>query len=365
MAVFSSDAHATARAFDPSRLSMARELAGLRGRELADAVGLAPAAVSRYELGQLHPDPCTLARCADHLGVRVGFFAQGRPHLRLDTAHAHFRSLHATTAAQRAQALAHVELLWELTTALDEVAGLPAADLSCQHDGPERAAHAVRRAWGVETGPVPHLVRAVEARGVVVSRLPAAVGANVGVFSCALPDRPVIVLTEREDPLRQRFSVAHELGHLLLHPDAAPGSREHESAADAFAAEFLTPAEEIAGTFPLRADLDAVKELADAYGISVTALAARARGLGLMTDAAHRRLLTELAKRGWRAAEPVRGEYPGEQPNLLCRAMVLAEEHGVDVPALAVRLRVDIATLRGLTGFTERHESTPRTLRLV
>ncbi|WP_063766509.1 helix-turn-helix domain-containing protein [Allokutzneria albata] len=361
----SSDAPAPAPAFDPARLSMARELAGLRGPELAEAVGLTPAAVSRYELGQLRPDPCTLARCADRLGVRVGFFAPGRPHLRLDTAHAHFRSLCAIGAAERAQALAHVELLWEVANALDEVAELPAVDLGCHHDGPERTAHAIRGACGVETGPVQHLVRALEARGVVVTRLPATAGTNVGAFSCALPDRPVIVLTEREDPLRQRFSVAHELGHLLLHPDAAPGCRVHESEADAFAAEFLTPAEEIAGTFPLNAELDAVKELADAYGVSVKALAARARGLGLMTDAAHRRLLTAFAKRGWRTAEPVGGEYPGEQPNLLCRAMVRAAEHGVDLAALAVRLRVDTATLRGLIGFTERHEDAPRTLRLV
>ncbi|GAA4015768.1 XRE family transcriptional regulator [Allokutzneria multivorans] len=357
------DAHATASGFDPARLAMARALAGLRARELAEAAGLAPAAVSRIELGQLRPDPSVLARCAERLGVQVDFFAPGRPHLRLDTARAHFRSLRATTAAKRAQALAHVELLWEVTTALEEVVGLPTADLTGQHDSPERAAHAVRAAWGVESGPVPDLVRSLEAHGVVVSRLP--VQAAVGVFSCVLPERPTIVLTERENPLRQRFSVAHELGHLVLHPDPAPGSRVHESEADAFAAEFLMPAEEIAGTFPLHAGLDAVKELADAYGVTAAALAARGRALGLMTDAAHRRLLTALAKRGWRTAEPVDREHLGERPNLLCRAVVLAAEHGVDLAALAVRLRVDTATLRGLTGFTERPESAPRRLRLV
>ncbi|WP_168200633.1 ImmA/IrrE family metallo-endopeptidase [Allokutzneria sp. NRRL B-24872] len=357
------DAHASAGAFDPTRLAMARALAGLRARELAEAVGLAPTAVARIELGQLRPDPSVLARCADRLGVQVGFFAPGRPHLRLDTAHAHFRSLRATTAAKRAQALAHVELLWEVTSALDEVVGLPPVDLDGQHDGPERAAHAVRRAWGAESGPVLDLVRTLEARGVVVSRLPQHVA--VGVFSCVLPERPMIVLAAPEDLLRQRFSVAHELGHLVLHPDAAPGSRVHESEADAFAAELLMPAEEIAGVFPLHADLDAVKELADAYGVTAASLAARGRALGLMTDAAHRRLLTALAKRGWRTAEPIDREHAGEHPNLLCRAVVLAAEHGVDLAALAVRLRVDNTTLRGLTGFTERTENARPKLRLV
>ncbi|MFB9904899.1 XRE family transcriptional regulator [Allokutzneria oryzae] len=359
------DAHAAARAFDPARLSMARELAGLRRHDLAEAIAGHAATISQYELGQARPTAETLERCAERLGVGVGFFSSGRPHLRLDTAHAHFRSLRATTAAQRGRALAHVELLWEVANALDGVVELPRIDLGLplglQHGDAAHNARAVRKAWGVHSGPVAHLVRNLESRGVVVSRLPSTIGTSVEAFSSALHGRPMIVLTEQQDALRQRFSVAHELGHLLLHPDAAPGSRKHESEADAFAAEFLMPAEEITETFPARADLTALKELSDSYGVSVSALAARGRSLGLLTDAAHRRLLTTITKLGWRTAEPVDREHSGERPELLSRAADLAGEHGLPLSALAVCLHVDVATLRGLVGFTEAR---PR-LRLV
>src|SRR5690349_3792648 len=107
------DAVAAARAFAPTRLTMARELAGMRKRELAEAIDRTSATVSQYELGQAGPGPETLLRCGKILDVPVSFFTAGRPQLRLDTAHAHFASLRASTAVARRHALAQVELLWE------------------------------------------------------------------------------------------------------------------------------------------------------------------------------------------------------------------------------------------------------------
>jgi Zn-dependent peptidase ImmA (M78 family) len=59
-------------------------------------------------------------------------------------------------------------------------------------------------------------------------------------------------LVSRRDPIRRsvavrsvyeyRFTCAHELGHLLMHPSPLPGDRQQEREADQFAAEFLTPA---------------------------------------------------------------------------------------------------------------------------
>ena len=57
-------------------------------------------------------------------------------------------------------------------------------------------------------------------------------------------------------------TAAHELGHLLLHGDAAPGDVIQEKEADAFAAEFLTPAEVIGPELPVRMDLKALERLA-------------------------------------------------------------------------------------------------------
>jgi Zn-dependent peptidase ImmA (M78 family)/DNA-binding XRE family transcriptional regulator len=359
------DAFAVARAFDPVRLTMARELAGLRKRELAEAIDRTAAAVSQYELGQSRPSGETLDRCARALAVPVGFFAAGRPHLRLDTAHAHFRSLRATTAVQRQQALAHVELLWEIIDQLDRVIELPTVDvglpLGMPHGDPASTARMTRKAWHLPTGPVVHLVRNLEARGIVITRIPAVDASTIDAFSAALHGRPLIALSGKGNPMRQRFSVAHELGHLLLHPDPAPGSGHHEREANSFAAELLMPAAELADRLPRAADVAALKELADGYGVSVAALAYRGKDLGVYGESTVRRVLATVTRLGWRTNEPARSDYPGEEPELLTRAVDLAAGHGLPLPRLAANLHIGLPRLRALVGIPDRR---PR-LRLV
>jgi Zn-dependent peptidase ImmA (M78 family)/DNA-binding XRE family transcriptional regulator len=348
------DAVAVAQAFAPARLTMARELAGLRKRDLAEAIDRTAAAVSQYELGQARPSGETLRRCAAALDVPVSFFTAGRPQLRLDTAGAHFRSLRSTTAHQRQQALAHVELLWELIDQLDNVIELPALDLGLplglRPGDPAATAAMVRNAWDVPAGPVAHLVRTLETRGVVLTQLPGVDAEAIDAFSAALHGRPIIVLSRKGNPMRQRFSVAHELGHLLLHPDPVPGDSRHEREASTFAAEFLMPADEIRDRLPTPVDITELKETADGYGVSVAALAYRGKDLGVYSESTLRRVMATLSRLGWRTEEPVGSRYPGERPELLVRAAELAERHGLPLPLLADRLHLPLPRLRDLLG---------------
>ena len=348
------DAFAVAQAFAPARLTMARELAGLRKRDLAEAIDRTAAAVSQYELGQARPSGETLGRCAAALDVPVSFFTAGRPQLRLDTTGAHFRSLRSTTAHQRQQALAHVELLWELIDQLDNVLELPSLGLGLplgmRPGDPAATAGMIRKAWDIPAGPVVHLVRTLETRGIVLTQLPGVDAEAIDAFSAALHGRPIIVLSRKGNPMRQRFSVAHELGHLLLHPEPAPGSRVHEREANTFAAELLMPADEIRDHLPTPVDITALKETADGYGVSVAALAYRGKDLGVYSESTLRRIMATLTKLGWRTDEPVGSRYPGERPELLTRAAELAAAHGLPLPVLADRLHLPVPRLRELLG---------------
>lgn len=350
------DARPATRTFEPARLAMARRLAGLRQWELAAAIDRPVAAVAQYELGRSYPSAETLARCARVLDVPAGFFTAGRPQLRLDTAQVHFRSLRATQTVRREQALARVELLWELLGEVEQVVELPTVDLGLPPGAgpgdPARVAREVRGVWGVSAGPVAHLVRNLEARGVVVVENPPTAdptGQDVDAFSAPLYGRPVVVLPATEDLAERRFAAAHELGHLLLHPDAAPGNGHHEAEAIAFAAEFLAPARELRDLLPPATDVPALVELGTSYGVPVTVLVRQGRNLGVYPADVCRRLMSALATLDQRAHRPP-VTYPGERPELVVRALDMAADHGLPLGALARRLRVTPAMVRDLLG---------------
>jgi Zn-dependent peptidase ImmA (M78 family)/transcriptional regulator with XRE-family HTH domain len=355
-----------ARAFDPARLTQARHLAGLTKTALAGRIGISAAAVGQWEAGATPPRPDHLQQAAEILDVPVDFFALGRPYAQLDAASAHFRSLRSTRAAQRAKAIAFVEQVWELAYALEKRVKLPAVDLpgfsggEVHHDrfptDPIRAARALRAAWRLGDTPVPHLVRTLENHGLIVTLVPFA-GAEtprVDAFSTSRLPRPLIVLTpdRADDVYRHRFTAAHELGHLLLHSDTAPGDQQQEHEADVFAAELLTPRDVIGPTLPAKLDFLALGELSRSWGVSIKSLIYRSRELGLFSEATARRAyqrLNQMDRLGLITPEPVTN-YAGETPCLLAKAFALAEARGLTLPDMARELRWPIRRLRALLG---------------
>lgn len=350
------DAATVAVVFDPARLTLARESAACSKKDLAEAIGRAPSALTQYEAGLSRPSGPVLEACAQVLDVPVGFFATGRPRLRLDVGDAHFRSLRSARAAERRRALTMVELVWELTEQLTRHVRLPALDLPDFGDDPPdpaAAARELRRAWNLPPGPVPHLVRLLESRGVIVAFLDFSDSGRVDAFSTAVGGRPIIVLTtEKGTMLRTRFTAAHELAHLVLHADVIPGDVAHERQADAFAAEFLMPAAEIISELPTRIDLAALLGLQQRWGVSVAALLYRCRELGTLTEASYKRAMMRISRLGWRTREPGE-ELPLERPALLDRAFDLAATRGVTVATLADTLQLPPARIRALMGMPD------------
>ncbi|MFJ4793322.1 helix-turn-helix domain-containing protein [Kitasatospora purpeofusca] len=340
--------------FDPARLTQARRLAEMTKKDVAERLGVTPAAVGQYETGVSKPRPELVPGLADILGVPLSFFLAGRPSSRLDASMAHFRSLRSTPKAQRERALAFAEQVWELTYALERRVQLPVVDLPGfaggeVHPGeelpaePAAAARELRRRWGLGDGPVTHLVRRMESHGIIVVMPPAGdtSATTVDAFSSRTV-RPLAVLTSNraDDVYRHRFTAAHELGHLVLHGDATGDSRQ-EKEADAFAAEFLTPQSSILPLLPRRMDLARLAELRRTWGVSIHSLIYRCRELGLTSDAttsrAYQRLRALEGQPGF-ASESVNG-FSGEQPALLRQAFELAaEEDGLTVEKLAREL---------------------------
>lgn len=301
---------------------------------------------------------------AKALDVQPDFFNAGRPLARIDTVNAHFRSLRSARVSDRQRALATATLVWELTFAIERFVRLPAADLpSTDEDAtPAEAAALLRQHWGLPDGPVKHLVATAESHGIVVALRPLAEIDAVDAFSAWIVDRPVIVTTPRrsENVFRHRFSIAHEIGHLLLHSNSDKHSAAVEREADEFAAAFLTPAASMDNALPHRLDVAGLDRLGRTWGVSPHSLVRRMVERGRTTESSARRAYQRLAISADPSADPT-SAYPGEVPTLLKKAAVLAAEHGAAAPALAEAMKISPRQVRDLLGESD----TRPVLRLV
>jgi Zn-dependent peptidase ImmA (M78 family)/transcriptional regulator with XRE-family HTH domain len=392
--------------FDGARLTLARQLAGLRKSDLAQLLDMSPTAVAAWESGAKRPTAVTVARLALSLGVDLGFFAMRADDVAALSATPHFRSLRSTTQLARDQAFAYGQLAVDIATSLEkhvecpdpdvpsfpadpDVPSFPAESDVSSFSGepgvssfssepgvssfsseppdvpvspadrdaavigasPEQAARRVRERWGMTRGPAPHLVRLLEHHGVLVVFSPPQ-AANVDAYSFDSRLRPVVVLNPvKHDYYRQRFDVAHELGHLVMHTDAEPGGRTVEDQANRFAAEFLMPAAEIRDELPATMNAAAWQALArgkERWGTSIQALLYRARRLGALTEVSYRNAMATLTARGWRRREPGLVTVL-EQPSMLPRALELLAAEGISEHDLRDQCRVPAELFQTVT----------------
>ncbi len=347
------DIFSSGPSFDPVRLAIARELAGLTKTELAALIDKTPSALSQFESGRARPDPQTLRRISLAVGLPLAFFNRraGTAPVPLDACH--FRSLRSATQKDRRRLLAVATLLCELVGRLDEEFELPQDAVSPMANTPkdergiEALADELRHAWGLGLAPIKNMVRLLEAKGVIVS--PIVDGCEeVDAFSLWHAHRPLIFLVlDKHSPSRSRFDAAHELGHLVMHVDVTPASQEVERQANRFASAFLMPQAQFVRECPTRLNWDQLEKLKLRWGVSLAALVRRGRDLGVYTEATYRRACVQLNQRfnsgGIRRPEP--NEPPPEVPTVIKDA--LAELHpDVGPEGLAMHFALSPSALR-------------------
>ena len=144
--------------FNGQRLTMARQLAGLRKARLAELIGMSPASVTGWESGAKRPNRATVAKLALALRVEPQFFAGGPPP-RIEKPH--FRSLRSTPQVAQDEAEAYGQFVTEVTGLLEKVVELPETllpDLPVAPDeadaSPEEVAREARDFFGVAPGPI-------------------------------------------------------------------------------------------------------------------------------------------------------------------------------------------------------------------
>lgn len=348
-----------AAVFDGARLRLARHLAGLRKSELAARMDKSPTAVAAWESGAKRPTAATVGQLALSLSVEPGFFAVRPDDVAAVSTTPHFRSLRSTSQLARDQAFAYGQLAVDIATSLERHVQLPEPGIPSfpvavddrTGDGPEQAAQLIREQWDMGAGPAGYLVRLLENHGVLVVFSPLQT-ASVDAYSFDSRLRPVVILNPiKRDYYRQRFDVAHELGHLVMHSDAEPGGKIVEEQAHRFAAELLMPADEIYDRLPTAMGGSAWRtfaQLKEQWGVSIQALLYRARWLGVLSEVSYRNAMATISARGWRRNEPGLINTL-EQASLLPRAVELLAQEGIDETLLVEQCRVPADLFRTVT----------------
>lgn len=188
-------------------------------------------------------------------------------------------------------------------------------------DGIDRIAADVRTAAGIEPEAViPNVIRAAERLGCVVLPLDGELGRHWGM-SLTVDGIPVIRVTrpshnsEFDIPGdRQRFTVAHELGHLVLHSGSAQPATPSEASrmereANRFAAAFLVPGDAALEDLDAnggRVTLTTLAKLKQKWGYAIKAFVFRFRELGVIDDGQARSLYKQISARRWNKDEPYR-----------------------------------------------------------
>jgi Zn-dependent peptidase ImmA (M78 family)/DNA-binding XRE family transcriptional regulator len=337
-------------------LRVARRAQGITQEELAERVGITQAALSRYENDLREPSPEAVEAFADALGVTPSLLLSGQRISGAMAVDAHMRR-RATAPAKAWRRLEARLNMYRLHTRqlMDEV-GLR-TDLTIPLIDPAEAdaaaaARITRMQWRLPTGPVRNLTRWMESAGCVIIEEDFGT-ARVDGLSQWVEDYPVILINARVPTDRKRLTLAHELGHLVMHSEHMTASPEPE--ANAFAAEFLMPAEMIRPELR-NLTLGKLHDLKRSWMVSMQALIERAWNLKLVSASERTRLYKQFGARGWRTREPVSDELPPELPRL-------AHEIG---EALAARglSPVEIARIAGFSKPSDQNPFQPKERRL-
>jgi Zn-dependent peptidase ImmA (M78 family)/DNA-binding XRE family transcriptional regulator len=339
--------------FNGSLLRLAREAIGWSQTELAAQSGVAQGSISKYEKGLQHPSRAQADTLAAALGFRPEFFADvdARP------AAVRYRSRSLRSARLEAHVRARLNLarlvaqrfLEDVSIESDSAAHFPSADAA--FESPELAADHLRSAWWIPPGPLSGLCDYIEAAGGVVVRADLGTDHAVAAYIHPLGDpvRWFFVNTRVTSGDRVRFSVAHELGHALLHEgNLAPDTREAEADANVFAGALLLPERDLRAELPRgRIRMADLIELKRHWQVSIQTIAVRLHQIGAISRSELSRLYREVGARGYRMTEPV--EIAVEQPPLLAGALAVhRQDHGYSDADLARVARVKPHVLASL-----------------
>ncbi len=287
-------------------IELARLSRGFSQKILSEKIGIEQSTLSKIENDNLSIRHELIKVIASTLKYPIGFFYEDIK--MLSPLVVHYRKRKSIDSVNIAFVESNLYIKKHIIKKLLRSIDLPykVYDLNpYEYQSPENAARILRQKWFIPKGPIKNLVQCVEAAGIIVLFTEYN---NPKLMGELLPDEhgvSVIYINRNMPPDRQRFTLAHELGHLMMHSgDYFPNIEDAENEAHKFASEFLMPEREIKPALSFSLTLQKLADLKRYWKCSMSAIIMRAGQLKTINDEKKGNLFIKMSSAGFNKIEP-------------------------------------------------------------
>lgn len=269
--------------FVPQRLRDARIMYGYTVEQLAEKLGITKQAVSKYETSQTIPSVEILHQIMDIFSLPVGYLTKEEV-LSQDRTQVFYRRTKRMPKRELEIAQTSIKWCYELVAACHIAQRSMDLVLFSDELSIEEKAEKQRDAWGLGEEPVAQMVTLLERHGCFVFNMDLP-NDKIDGFSQVVRECPIIVLnSKRGNDVRKNFSLAHELGHIVLHTHKQDIDEERiEEEANLFAGCFLIPRAALKREL-VRVDADSLIWFAKRWNVSPEAVLMRCEQVGMLEE---------------------------------------------------------------------------------
>jgi Zn-dependent peptidase ImmA (M78 family)/DNA-binding XRE family transcriptional regulator len=331
--------------FNPIMVTLAREARGITQQELAERLNTQKAFISKIEHGDLGVSETLLESISKATSYPINFFYQPGTILPMNLS---YRKRKKVPAKVITPIEAKINIVRNniqfLTRSLNKQAPLIPTYKVTEENTPQLIAKQIRQSLNLQKPVIENLVKVLEAQGIIISCFEFG-SERVDSRSILTDDQfPIIFLNKSHLGDRLRFSLAFELGHLVMHTySPVPHEREINHEANLFAAELLMPSEVIIQDFKDGVTLPLLAQLKRKWKVSMISLLYRADDLGLLTPNQKRYLIQQFNQAKIRRREPVELDVAKEQPQLIHQMLVeLCNQQNMTFPEAMQLLALEI-----------------------
>jgi Zn-dependent peptidase ImmA (M78 family)/DNA-binding XRE family transcriptional regulator len=304
--------------FNRELLVVAREMRGMSQAMLAEQSEITQGHLSKIENGLIEPSAEIVSRLADTLDFPIPFFLQSHRVYSPVSIHHRKKARLSQKKLDQLHAELNVRLLnikrLLLSIAFSPDLPMPRFNVFDYEGDAEQIAGLVRRSWRLPRGPLNNLTQYMERAGIFVIKCDFG-GLEVdGMTLADDPEVPPCVFVNIEQPAdRERFTLAHELGHIVMHSLPGPGM---EDEANEFASALLMPASDIRPSFRGKITLEYLARLKPVWKVSIQSLIERVKDLKMITPNQHKYLWQQINMYKIRRREPARLDFAAEEPTI-------------------------------------------------